>query len=134
DLPRGRARAARARDAPPRAPARGRGQRPARDAEGSDRVRGQAAARPHQPLPQAVTAPAQSSLSGVSASSSPSPAPPVAARIFGYQASNTSVIWRACFSFETLNEDCLRYEPFHFLKRTIAILGARNCCVFLSSS
>ena len=28
--------------------------------------------------------------------------------ILGYQRSNTSAIWRACFSFEMLKEDCLR--------------------------
>jgi hypothetical protein len=35
-------------------------------------------------------------------------APGAAAAIFGYHCSKTSVIWRACFSLETLNDDCLR--------------------------
>ena len=46
-----------------------------------------------------------SSSPGASASAAAASA---AAAILGYHCSNTSAIWRACFSFEMLNEDCLR--------------------------
>src|SRR6185312_14385030 len=52
---------------------------------------------------------------GQSSPPSSSPASPAASAssavtsaILGYQRSNTSAIWRACFSFEMLNDDCLR--------------------------
>jgi hypothetical protein len=61
-----------------------------------------------QSLPSA-SSPGASSVSPGASSPSPSAAVPWAtSEILGYQLSNTSTICRACFSFEMLNDDCLR--------------------------
>jgi hypothetical protein len=69
-----------------------------------------AGARVDQDRDGGQSLPPASSLGASSVSSDPPSSPSAAATsaILGYQFSNTSTIWRACFSFEMLNDDCLR--------------------------
>ena len=61
-----------------------------------------------QSSPPGASSPPSSSLESPAASAISAVTSAVTSAILGYQRSNTSAIWRACFSFEMLNDDCFR--------------------------
>ena len=65
--------------------------------------------RDHSSSPASPSAPSPSSAPPAAAPAASSAASSaVSSAILGYHCSNTSAIWRACFSFEMLKDDCLR--------------------------